>query len=238
MNLGTAVGYLELNTSKWESGVRTAQSQLQTLTNSTSSMSSKFSAAGSVMTSVGSTLTKAVTLPIAGIATASVKTAADFESAMSEVKAITGATGGDFTKLENQAKQLGSSTKFSASEAAEGMKYFGMAGYDTNQIMAAMPATLNLAAAANTDLGTTCDIVSDAMSGFKMQASDTGHFADILAAASTKSNTNVELMGETFKYVAPLCGTMGYSAEDASIAIGLMANAGKHKCSVTKKLVA
>nr|DAO77690.1 MAG TPA: minor tail protein [Caudoviricetes sp.] len=99
-------------------------------------------------------------------------------------------------------------------------------GYNTNEILAAMPSTLDLAAAANTDLGTTCDIVSDAMSGFKMQASETGHFADILAAASTKSNTNVELMGETFKYVAPLCGTMGYSAEDASLAIGIMANAG------------
>ena len=225
-NLGTAVGYLELNTSKWESGIKTAQSQLQTLTNSTSSMSSKFSAAGSVMTSVGSTLTKAVTLPIAGIAAASVKTAADFEASMSEVKAITGATGSDFTKLENQAKQLGSSTKFSASEAAEGMKYFGMAGYDTNQIMAAMPATLDLAAASGESLGTTCDIVSDAMTGFKMSAEETAHFSDILAAASTSSNTNVSLMGETFKYVAPLCGTMGYSAEDASLAIGLMANAG------------
>lgn len=127
MNLGTAVGYLELNTSRWESGVRTAQNQLQTLTNSTSSMSSKFSAAGSIMSGVGSKLTKSVSLPIAGIATASVKTAAKFESSMSEVKAITGATGGDFQKLENQAKQLGANTKFSASEAAEGMKFFGMA---------------------------------------------------------------------------------------------------------------
>lgn len=226
MNLGTAVGYLELNTSRWESGIRTAQSQLQTLTGSTSTMSDKFSAAGSVMTSVGSKLTKAVTLPITGIAVASIKTAADFEAAMSEVKAITGATGTDFTKLQDQAKQLGSTTKFSASEAAEGMKYFGMAGYDTNQIMAAMPATLDLAAASGESLGTTCDIVSDAMTGFKMSAADTGHFADILAAASTKSNTNVSLMGETFKYVAPLCGAMGYSAEDASIAVGLMANAG------------
>ena len=226
MDLGSIVAHLKLEMSDFNSNLNRATDQIKQMSTTTQNQFRGIDAVGKSLTATGKTLTAAVTVPIAGIAGASIKTAAQFESSMSEVKAITGATGGDFSKLEKQARQLGSSTKFSASEAAEGMKYFGMAGYKTDQILAAMPATLNLAAAANTDLGTTCDIVSDAMSGFHMSASETGRFTDILAAASTNANTNVELLGESFKYVAPVCGAMGYSAEDASIALGLMANAG------------
>lgn len=156
---------------------------------------------GQDMTQLGGMLTAGITLPLAGVAAASVKTAATFEAGMSEVKAITGATGNDLKKLENQAKDLGASTKFSATEAAEGMKYFGMAGYKTNDIMSALPATLDLAAAGGTDLGLACDIVSDAMTGLGMAANETGKFADIMAATITNANTSIELMGECFAHL-------------------------------------
>lgn len=226
MNLGTAIGYLELNTDRWQRGFQTAQSQMRILADSSQSMGTRFSAAGKLMQGVGSTMSKYVTLPLVGVGAASVKTAADFEAGMSEVKAITGATGNDFIKLENQAKQLGANTKFSASEAAEGMKYFGMAGYKTNDIMSALPATLDLAAAGGTDLGLACDIVSDAMTGLGMSANQTGEFADKMAATITNSNTNIELMGETLKYVGPVAGTLGIEMGDLSVAIGLMSNSG------------
>ena len=154
------------------------------------------------------------------------KVAGDFEAGMSEVSAITGATGKDMQALEKQAKTLGATTKFSARDAAEGMKYFGMAGYDTNQIMSALPSTLNLAAAGNVDLGIACDIVSDAMTGLGMSANETTKFTDIMAATITNSNTSVELMGETLKYVGPVAGTLGIGMGDLSVAIGLMGNAG------------
>lgn len=181
---------------------------------------------GEGISSIGKKLTMGLTLPIAGIGVASAKTAMDFEAGMNEVSAITGATGNDLNELEKQAKQLGATTKFSAREAAEGMKYFGMAGYDTNQIMSALPATLNLAAAGGTDLGMACDIVSDAMTGLGMSANETAKFADIMAATITNSNTSIELMGETLKYIAPVAGSLGIEMDDLSVAIGLMGNAG------------
>ncbi|CEP46418.1 phage tail tape measure protein [[Clostridium] sordellii] len=181
---------------------------------------------GQDMTQLGKTLTTTVTGPLVGLGTASIATAAKFEAGMSEVKAITGATGNEFKKLENQAKELGSSTKFSASEAALGMKYFGMAGFDTNQILNAMPATLDLAAAGNTDLALTCDIVSDGLTAMGMNANETGKFADIMAATITAANTDITMMGETLKYVGPVAGTLGISMEDLSLAIGLMGSQG------------
>ncbi len=178
------------------------------------------------LTGTGKALTASVTVPILGIGAAAVKTAADFDSAMSEVKAISGATGADFENLRQLAQDLGATTKFSASEAAEGMKYMAMAGWDTQQIMAALPGVLDLAAASGEDLGLVSDIVTDAMTAFGLSADQAGRFADVLASASSNSNTNVALMGETFKYVAPLAGTLGFSIEDTALAVGLMANAG------------
>ena len=167
-----------------------------------------------------------MSLPLLALGAGALKVAGDFEAGMSEVSAITGATGKDMQALEKQAKTLGATTKFSARDAAEGMKYFGMAGYDTNQIMSALPSTLNLAAAGNVDLGIACDIVSDAMTGLGMSANETTKFTDIMAATITNSNTSVELMGETLKYVGPVAGTLGIGMGDLSVAIGLMGNAG------------
>lgn len=155
-----------------------------------------------------------------------VQVAANFEQAMSKVQAITNADEADTKKLAATARDLGAKTKFSATQAAEAMSYLGMAGWKTDQIISGMPGLLNLAAASGADLAQTADIVSDDLTAFGMQASQAGHMADVMAAASTNANTNVVLMGATFKYAGAVAGALGYSLEDVALATGLMANAG------------
>lgn len=167
-----------------------------------------------------------VTLGVVGLGTAAVKTAADFDSAMSKVAAVSGATGSDLEALRDKACEMGEKTKFSASEAAEAMNYMAMAGWKTEDMLSGIEGVMNLAAASGEDLATTSDIVTDALTAFGLTAKDSGHFSDILAAASSNANTNVSMMGETFKYCAPIAGALGFSAEDTAEAIGLMANAG------------
>lgn len=175
---------------------------------------------------VGKALTKGLTLPLAAIGGASVKTAANFEAGMSKVQAISGASTADMKRLSDMAKHMGATTKFSASESAEALSYMGMAGWKTDQMIAGLPGVMNLAAASGEDLGMVSDIVTDSLTAFGMKANDTGRFVDVLAAAATNSNTNVAMMGETFKYAAPIAGALGYSVEDTALAVGLMANAG------------
>ena len=167
-----------------------------------------------------------VTAGVVGLGTAAVKTAADFDSAMSKVAAVSGATGSEFDALRDKAREMGSKTKFSASEAAEAMNYMAMAGWKTEDMLGGIEGVMNLAAASGEDLATTSDIVTDALTAFGLTAQDSGHFADVLAAASSNANTNVSMMGETFKYAAPIAGALGFSVEDTAEAIGLMANAG------------
>lgn len=155
-----------------------------------------------------------------------IKVGGDFEAGMSQVAAISGATGDDLQKLTDLAKEMGAKTKFSATEAAEGYQYMAMAGWKTEDMLNGLPGIMNLAAASGEDLGTTSDIVTDALTAMGLSASDSAHFADVLAAASSNSNTNVSMMGETFKYAAPLAGALGYNIEDLAQAIGLMANSG------------
>lgn len=182
---------------------------------------------------LGKTAGKVVTGAIAGASAAvvafggySVKVGSDFSAAMSEVGAISGATGEELQALRDKAKEMGSTTKFSATESAEALKYMSMAGWDTRKMLDGLPGIMNLAAASGEELATVSDIVTDAMTAFGLKADQAGHFADVLAMASSKSNTNVSMLGESFKYVAPLAGSLGYSAEDAAVALGLMANAG------------
>ena len=188
--------------------------------------------AGKKMQDVGDKISGAGTkmLPITGVVTAAgvaaVKTAADFDSGMSQVSAVSGATGSDLEALRDKAREMGEKTKFSASEAAEAMNYMAMAGWKTEDMLGGIEGIMNLAAASGEDLATTSDIVTDALTAFGLSAEDSGHFADILAAASSNANTNVSMMGETFKYAAPVAGALGFSAEDTAEAIGLMANAG------------
>jgi len=185
----------------------------------------KLKTVGSAIEGVGQKL-MSVTAAVGGIATAAVKVASDFDSAMSQVAAVSGATGKDLEALRDKAREMGSKTKFSASEAAEAMNYMAMAGWKTNDMLSGIDGIMNLAAASGEDLATTSDIVTDALTALGLSAKDSGHFADILAAASSNANTNVSMMGETFKYCAPVAGALGFSAEDTAEAIGLMANAG------------
>ena len=185
----------------------------------------KLQGVGSAIEGVGKKLMP-VTAAVGGLGTAAVKVAADFDSAMSQVAAVSGATGKDLEALRDKAREMGSKTKFSASEAAEAMNYMAMAGWKTGDMLSGIEGIMNLAAASGEDLATTSDIVTDALTALGLSAEDSGHFADILAAASSNANTNVAMMGETFKYCAPVAGALGFTAEDTAEAIGLMANAG------------
>lgn len=206
--------------------------RLQQEAATTNTALSKIDVAGQKMETIGNSIAGAgkkmmsVTTVIGGVGVAAVKTAADFDSAMSQVAAVSGATGKDFDTLRNKAREMGAKTKFSATEAAEAMNYMAMAGWKTEDMLDGIEGVMNLAAASGEDLATTSDIVTDALTAFGLSAKDSGHFADILAAASSNANTNVSMMGETFKYCAPIAGALGFSAEDTAEAIGLMANAG------------
>ena len=179
---------------------------------------------GSAKSKLGSAVavTAVAAAPVAGM----VATAANFEQAMSKVQAITNSSNADMERLSQTAQKLGSTTQFSASQAAEAMSYLGMAGWKTDQIIAGMPGLLDLAAASGEDLARVSDIVSDDLTAFGMSADQASHMADVMAATSTNANTNVSMMGETFKYVGSLAGALGYSLEDVSVATGIMANAG------------
>lgn len=206
--------------------------RLEAEAKSCESKMAKLADVGSKMEKVGDGMTAAgkkllpVSGAVAGLGAISVKTAADFDTAMSKVAAVSGATGEDFDKLRAKAREMGSKTKFSASEAAEAMNYMAMAGWKTEDMLSGVEGIMNLAAASGEDLATTSDIVTDALTAFGLSAKDSGHFADVLAAASSNANTNVSMMGESFKYAAPVAGALGISAEDTSVALGLMANAG------------
>lgn len=185
----------------------------------------KMQSAGDKISGIGGKM-KPATVAIAGIGTAAVKTYTSFESKMSNVQAISGATGDDLIKLSDKAKEMGAKTKFSASESADALSYMAMAGWKTDDMLNGLEGVMNLAAASGEDLASTSDIVTDALTAFGMSANESTHFADILATTSSNANTNVSLMGETFKYVAPVAGSLGYKAEDVATAVGLMANSG------------
>ena len=185
----------------------------------------KLQTVGNKISSVGQKLLP-VTGVVTGLGTVAVKTAADFDSAMSRVAAVSGATGSDFDSLRDKAREMGAKTKFSATEAADAMNYMAMAGWKTEDMLSGIEGVMYLAVASGEDLATTSDIVTDALTAFGLTAADSGHFADVLAAVSSNANTNVSMMGETFKYCAPVAGALGFSVEDTAEAIGLMGNAG------------
>lgn len=192
----------------------------------------KIGAAGESMQNLGGKISSAgqALMPLsaaaAGIGAGIIKTTADFDASMSKVAAVSGAAGEDFDKLRNKAREMGETTKFTASESAEAMNYMAMAGWKTDQMLEGISGVMNLAAASGEELATTSDIVTDALTAFGMGAEQSGRFADILAASASNANTNVAMMGESFKYVAPVAGSLGYSAEDVAVALGLMANSG------------
>lgn len=152
--------------------------------------------------------------------------AGDFQEEMSNVEALSGATAEDMANLTAQAKEIGADTKYTATEAAQAMGYMAMAGWDAQQMLSGMDGVINLARASGEDLALVSDIVTDNLTAFGLTAADTAHFADVLAAAATNSNTSVSIMGETFKQSAAIAGALGYSIEDVAVGVGLMANAG------------
>lgn len=194
--------------------------------------SQQIAAAGEKMIDYGDKITDAgkkmskVSGVIVGVGAAAVKTTADFDGAMSNVQAISGATGDEFTKLRDKAIEMGSKTKFSASESADALTYMAMAGWKSEEMLVGIEGIMNAAAATGTDLAMTSDIITDALTAFGMGANESSRMADVLAKTSNSANTNIEMLGETFQYAAPVCGTLGISLEDCAVAAGLMGNSG------------
>ena len=219
---------LQREIAETEQELRRLEEQAQQTNNSMQTISQvgeRFQEVGGKITAAGQTLMP-LSLAAAGLGAAAIKTTADFDEAMSKVSAISGATGDDFDKLRAKAREMGAETKFSATESAQAFTYMAMAGWDTEKMLNGISGVMSLAAADGLDLATTSDIVTDAMTAFGLKAEEAEHFADVLAKTSSSANTNVSMLGESFKYVAPLAGTLGYSVEDTSVALGLMANAG------------
>lgn len=208
-----ADGYLNFDTKINEKGFNDGVSKI-----------SKIATTG-LGVAVGNAMTK-VAGKVGEIGTAAIKVGMTFEAEMSKVSAISGATGDELSSLTDKAKEMGAKTKFSATESAQAMEYMAMAGWKTTDMLNGIEGIMNLAAASGENLATTSDIVTDALTAFGLSAQDSTHFADVLAAASSNANTNVSMMGETFKYVAPVAGALGFSVEDCGVAIGLMANSG------------
>ncbi len=204
--------------SKLKKLAKTGVGTVGTVTSKATDMIGKF-------TSVVTTSVATVSAGIGTIGTAATRVGMDFEAAMSKVSSISGATGNDLHSLTDKAKEMGATTKFSATESAEAFQYMAMAGWNTKSMLDGIDGIMNLSAADGLDLATTSDIVTDALTAFGLSAKDSTHFADVLATTSSSANTNVSMLGESFKYVAPLAGSMNYSIEDVSLALGLMANA-------------
>ena len=211
---------------KMSSPLRTAGTYLQDNARQWMKAGKQIERSGKAIAGVGSNLTKTVTAPIAGIGVASVKLAADFEKGMSTVQSISGATGEDLDKLSQKAKEMGLKTKYSAAEATDAFKYMAMAGWEAEEMGKGIEGIMYLAGATGEDLANTSDIVTDALTAFGMQAEDTKGFVDVLAQTANKSNTSVSMLGESFKYVAPVAGALQFNVQDVSTALGLMANSG------------
>ncbi|WNJ14788.1 phage tail tape measure protein [Bacillus velezensis] len=184
---------------------------------------------GSAMRNIGSSVAMTTGVAFAGLALPikdAISTAMDFEKKMSGVKAISGATGDQFDKLKAQAKELGATTVFTARDAADAQQFLAMAGFKTNDIIAAMPGMLSLAAAGQLELGNAADITSNIMSAFALKADKSGHAADVIAYAAANANTNVEQMGEAMKFLAPNANSLGWGMEESAAAIMAFGDAG------------
>ena len=227
VDVGSAKGYLDLDISGFLNGLRTAQSEADTASkNIATKIGGNLSSVGKSFSSAGSTLTKNVTLPLLAVGGAGIKVASDFEKGMSEVKAISGATGEEFDALKNQAIELGADTAFSAGEVAEAMVEMAKAGWSSQQILDGMGGVLDAAAASGEGLASVSTIVADAITGFGLEASDSTRIADLLTQAANSGTIGITDLGESFKYMAPVAGAMGLSVEDVTTAISAMSMAG------------
>ncbi|MDE7424987.1 MAG: phage tail tape measure protein [Lachnospiraceae bacterium] len=226
VGLGTAVGYLKLDVAGFARGIDSAMSDMDNLNGKFDTTSKGLQTIGGLFSGFGTVLTAGFTAPIIAAGAESIKFGATFDRQMSNVKAVSGATTEEFNAMRDAAIEWGEKTKYTAAEAADALYYMSLAGWDSRDSIKALGPVLNLAAAGNLDLGRTSDIVTDAMSAFKLEAKDTEHFTNILAATMSNSNTDVDMLGETFKYVGTVAGSFGYSIEDVTLALGLFANNG------------
>lgn len=220
--IGSIVAKLMLNIDNFSSNLSTIQNEIE----QTGKKLDGLNNLGNGLTSVGKTLTTSVTLPIVGVGTAATKLATDFEYSMSQVKAISGATGEQFEALEDEAIKLGGSTKFSAGEVADAMTEMAKAGWTTEQILSGMSGVLDAAAASGEELGSVSTIVADAITGFGLEAADSTRVADLLTQAANSGTIGITDLGESFKYIAPVASSLGFSIEDATTAIAAMSMAG------------
>lgn len=225
-DVGTAVGYLDLDTSGFTKGFARARADMKIFSDENATFNDKLAATGSIMKNVGSTMTKWVTLPLVGVGTAAMKVGNEFESQMSRVQAISGATKDQLQTLTDQAMDLGASTSFSAKEAALGMEQLASAGFTVEEIYEAMPGLLDLAASSGADLATASEIAASAVRGFGLEAADTGYVADLFAEAAARTNAQVEDMGQAMKYIAPVAHAMGLEINETAAAVGLLSDAG------------
>lgn len=227
VDVGSATGYLDLDISGFLANLRTAQNEADRASkNMATKVGNNITGIGKSMTSVGSTLKKYVTVPLLGIGIAGLKVASDFDSAMSGVQAISGATGEEFDALRAKAIELGGSTAFSANEVAEAMTEMAKAGWDSQQILDGMSGVLDATAASGEDLGTVSTIVADAITGFGMEAKESARVADLLTQAANSGTIGINDLGESFKYIAPVASSMGLSIEDVTTALSAMSMSG------------
>lgn len=200
--------------------------QIEEIGENANRLGGKFTNAAKKVAEFGAKAIAAASAAATAVGKYAIDVGSNFDSSMANVAAISGATGESLDALRDKAKEMGAKTKFSASESADAFTYMAMAGWKTEEMLNGIDGIMNLAAASGEDLALTSDIVTDALTAFGLQASDSAHFADVLAAASNSANTNVSMLGGSFKYVAPVAGALGYSIEDVSVALGLMANSG------------
>ena len=225
ITMGKVTAYLELDTSKFSKGFVSARNDLKVFLDQSSTATQKINGLSSAMSTVGGILSK-TTLPIVGVGTAAIKTAADFESAMSQVKAISNATGSEFENLKDEAIELGSSTVFSASEVANAMTEMAKAGWSSQQIMDGMSGVLDAAAASGEDLATVSTIIADSITTFGLSASESARVADLLSQSANAGTISVYDLGESIKYIGPVAKTMGFEIEDVVTAITALSTAG------------
>lgn len=235
INVGTAVAYLDLNMTAFNSGLQQAQSALQTFGKDSSTMGQNLMSAGGLVANTGSMLTRSITVPLVSAGQEVVEFGATFDKQMSAVEAVMQSVlhEGDMDRLRESAMYWGEQTVYSATEAAEALYYMGLAGWDVDQAINGLGSVLNLAAAGNMDLGRASDVVTDSMTAMNLVAGqttngieNTAYYTSVLAAVMANSNTDIDKLGESFKYVAPIAGSLGYDIQDLGLALGLAANAG------------
>lgn len=227
VDIGVAEGHIILDTSGFVAPLQTAQRDVRNFASDVAlQIGGAMQTLGNTIANIGNTITKYISAPLQDFAKSAFSEMVEFEDGMNRAGAIAKSSAEELAALTEKAKEMGRTTKFSATEATKALQYMGMAGWDSQQMMDGLEGIMNLAAASGEDLASVSDIVTDALTAMGLKASDSAHFADVLTAATLNSNTTVGMLGEAFKYAAPVAGALNYKIEDLTLALGLMANAG------------